>query len=189
MAKIVSVQEFGNQLAVNYDDGSKQLAYPTPTGLWVVGGGGEPPTPPPPPGTSNFIWPFSLSLVTSEFGYRNGRLHAGMDFGRGIANIPGTPIPSAGAGRVIIAKSGHGGYGNAVVVDHGGGRCTLYGHMQNGSMAVTVGQNVTQGQKLGGIGNTGASAGYHLHFETHEGGYRWYASARNPRTTLPKWNE
>jgi len=190
MANIVNIQEYGNQLAVIFDDGSKKLAYPTATGVYVVTNPEEAPVPPKPPGPTgdSFIWPFSLSEVTSEFGPRWGRLHAGMDFSGRYSGTTGTPIPASGAGRVIISKSGHGGYGEAVVIDHGGGRCTLYGHMHPGSRVVSVGQNVTKGQKLGGIGQSGASRGVHLHFETHEGGYRWNTSARNPRLMLPKWN-
>lgn len=188
MANPISIQEFGNQLAIIFDDGARQLAYPTSGGLWLIGTKENPtPAPPPPAGTTKFIWPFPLTLVTSEFGPRNGRLHAGIDFGRGEANRPGTTIKAAGAGKVQVAGV-HGGYGNTVIIDHGGGRATLYGHMTNGSIAVSKGQTVTQGQRLGGAGNTGNSRGVHLHFETHEGGYRWYASAKNPRLMIPKWN-
>jgi len=194
MAEIKNIQEYGNQLVVVFDDGSKKIAYPTANGIYLISGQQEPPTPPP-VGAGNFIWPFPLTEVTSEFGPRNGRLHAGIDFGRGASNQPGTAIKASGAGRVIIANktNSHGGYGNAVVLDHGGGRHTLYGHMRfrpdgSADVDVNVGQTVTQGQRLGGIGQTGASRGNHLHFETHEGGYRWNASARNPRQMIPKWN-
>lgn len=196
MAEITTIQEYGNQLAVIYDDGSKKLAYPTSNGIYLLTSGDpEPPKPPPGSGGEDFIWPFSLSLVTSEYGPRDGRLHAGIDFGKGEANTEGTAIIASGAGRVIVANktNSHGGYGNAVVLDHGGGRCTLYGHMRfrpDGSADVDVneGQTVTKGQRLGGVGQTGASRGVHLHFETHEGGYRWNASSRDPRLMLPKWN-
>lgn len=195
MAEIKNIQEYGNQLVVVFDDGSKKLAYPTSNGIYLISGQEEPPSPPP-EGAGNFIWPFPLNLVTSEYGPRNGRLHAGIDFGNGAANVSGTAIKASAAGKVIIANktNSHGGYGNAVVLDHGGGRHTLYGHMRflpNGGPAdvdVNVGQTVTQGQRLGGIGHTGASFGDHLHFETHEGGYRWNASAKNPRQMIPKWN-
>lgn len=193
MAEIANIQEYGNQLVVVFSDGSKKIAYPTSNGVYLISG--TPSEPPPVPGDGKFIWPFPLNLVTSEYGPRNGRLHAGIDFGNGAANVSGTAIIASGAGKVIVANktNSHGGYGNAVVIDHGGGRCTLYGHMRflpNGQadVAVNEGQNVTKGQRLGGIGQTGASFGNHLHFETHEGGYRWNASARNPRLMLPKWN-
>lgn len=191
MADIANIQEYGNQLVVVFSDGTKKMAYPTSNGIYLITGAGETP---PEPG-NGFIWPFPLNLVTSEFGPRNGRLHAGIDFGNGIANVSGADIKASGAGRVIIANktNSHGGYGNAVVLDHGKGRHTLYGHMRflpggGADVSVNVGDNVVQGQRLGGVGQTGASQGNHLHFETHVDGYRWNASARNPRTTLPQWN-
>ena len=155
--------------------------------MWIIGGSPEVPVPPPPSTGNRFVWPFDLSLVTSEYGPRWGRLHAGIDFGRGAANSGGS-IKASSAGKVLISKNNHGGYGSAVVLEHGGGLCTLYGHMAPGTRAVTVGQTVTQGQHLGNTGNTGASRGVHLHFETHEGGYRWNASSRDPRKFFAKWN-
>lgn len=184
----------GSDLLIRLEDGSRVRALESVGGLWIVSQQEEPPPPPPPSGT-RFIWPFSLSLVTSEYGMRNGRLHAGIDFGKGEANVAGTSIIASSAGKVIVANktNSHGGYGNAVVLDHGNGLCTLYGHMRflpsgAADVSVNVGQVVTQGQRLGGIGKTGRSFGYHLHFETHEGGYRWNASSRNPREFFPKWN-
>ena len=207
MAEINNIQEYGDQLVIVMSDGTKRIAYPTPSGLYIiqeyVPPVAPPPTdpdgntPPPPTGPAGdrFMFPFSLSLVTSEYGPRWGRLHAGMDFGRGEANRSGTAIRAAGAGTVIIANktNSHGGYGNAVVINHGGGRHTLYGHMRfkpggGADVDVSVGQKVAKGQRLGGVGATGASKGVHLHFETHEGGYRWNASAKNPRLMIKKWN-
>lgn len=198
MAEIVNIQKYGTQLVVVYDDGSRQLAYPTPADVWVITTPEpEPPAPGPPPvpGGTKFIWPFSLDLVTSEYGQRNGRLHAGIDFGNGIANVAGTAVIASAPGTVIVANktNSHGGYGNAVVIDHGGGLHTLYGHMRfrgdgSADVDVNVGQAVTQGQRLGGVGETGASRGVHLHFETHEGGYRWDASSRDPRKFFATYN-
>lgn len=194
MAEISNIQEYGDQLVVVFDDGSKKIAYPTSSGVFIISGAGE--TPPPNPDTGTFMWPFSLDQVTSEYGPRDGRLHAGIDFGRGASNQSGAAILAAGAGRVVIANktNSHGGYGNAVVLDHGRGRHTLYGHMRflpegPADVSVNVGQMVAKGQRLGGVGQTGASFGNHLHFETHVDGYRWDSSARNPRTTLPEWNK
>lgn len=84
----------------------------------------------------------------------------------------GTPVLAAAAGEVIVAKSSgwNGGYGLYVVVKHANGTQTLYGHLS--SVAVSVGQVVAKGQKLGGMGNTGRSTGPHLHFEVR--------GARNP---------
>jgi murein DD-endopeptidase MepM/ murein hydrolase activator NlpD len=78
----------------------------------------------------------------------------------------GTPIHAAAAGTVIIARAGggwNGGYGNYVVISHSNGTQTLYGHLS--SVAVSPGQQVGNGQVLGGVGNTGKSFGSHLHFE------------------------
>jgi len=77
----------------------------------------------------------------------------------------GTPVLSAAKGTVILAKFGgyNGGYGNYVIVSHPNGTQTLYAHLN--SVSVTRGQVVSQGQKLGGMGNTGRSTGKHLHFE------------------------
>ena len=117
------------------------------------------------------VWP-ARGTVTSEFGARWGRLHAGLD----VAGPIGTPIWAAKAGSVVVAGT-QSGYGNTVVLDHGGGMTTLYGHQSR--LAVSVGQSVSQGQLIGYIGNTGRSTGPHLHFETRYGG-----SARSPRGCL-----
>lgn len=194
MVKPVTVERYPSGLVIKMDDGSRYRALETSGDLWIVGSNQVVPAPPAVP-TTRFIWPFSLDLVTSEFGPRDDRLHAGIDFGRGEANMPGTAIIAASSGVVIVANktNSHGGYGNTVVLDHGGGLCTLYAHIRfraDGSADVDVseGDNVVQGQRLGGVGQTGASSGNHLHFETHEGGYRWYESARDPREFIPKWN-
>ncbi len=126
-------------------------------------------------------WPFPSNTVTAEYGPRESpgpggsTFHEGMDFAPG----EGTPIPAAGAGTVELAGS-NGGYGNCVIVDHGNGLKTLYGHMQS-LPPVTVGQLVSAGQTIGAVGNTGVSFGAHLHFEVHVNG-----SPVNPRTKLPQ---
>jgi murein DD-endopeptidase MepM/ murein hydrolase activator NlpD len=86
------------------------------------------------------------------------RLHAGVDFGA----ASGTPIVAADTGTVVSA-GWHGGYGNAVIVDHGGGVATLYGHQSR--LAVGSGSRVSRGQVIGYVGSTGMSTGPHLHFE------------------------
>lgn len=101
---------------------------------------------------------------TSPFGQRWGRLHAGVDM-----SLPeGTPYHAAKAGVVKLARW-HGGYGNAVIIDHGGGIETVYGH--SSKILVKEGQKVEAGQVIGLIGNTGYSFGAHLHFEIHINGY------------------
>jgi murein DD-endopeptidase MepM/ murein hydrolase activator NlpD len=121
---------------------------------------------------SGMAWPTNGS-VTSGFGYRWGSLHAGID----IANGVGTPIRAAKAGTIILA-GWNGGYGNAIVIDHGGGLSTLYGHMTR--LRASEGQRVDQGDLIGDMGSTGNSTGSHLHFETRVGG-----AAQNPTRFLP----
>jgi hypothetical protein len=111
-----------------------------------------------------WVNPLPEATVTSCFGQRWGRLHAGVD----LAAPDGTRIMSAGAG-VIVRAGVESGYGNAVLVDHGDGYLTHYGHMS--VLAVTPGQPVAAGEQLGNEGSTGHSTGPHLHFEVHQGTY------------------
>ena len=108
------------------------------------------------------IWPVNAP-VTSPFGWRWGRMHEGIDLGAAY----GTPIAAAAAGSVIYA-GWLGGYGNLTVIDHGGGLATAYGHQSH--IAVTVGQQVAQGEIIGNVGSTGHSTGPHLHFEVRVDG-------------------
>jgi murein DD-endopeptidase MepM/ murein hydrolase activator NlpD len=107
--------------------------------------------------------------ITSPYGYRIhpvlGRriLHAGDD----LAASTGTPIHACRAGTVVIAGP-QGGYGNAVVIDHGGGMATLYGHQSR--IGVSVGQHVEAGQVIGYAGMTGLATGPHVHFEVRING-------------------
>jgi murein DD-endopeptidase MepM/ murein hydrolase activator NlpD len=114
------------------------------------------------PSASGFIWPVSAP-ITSPFGWRWGRLHEGIDLGAAY----GTPIGAAGAG-VVTWAGWEGGYGNLVVIDHGGGIATAYGHQSQ--IAVSVGQTVARGHVIGYVGSTGHSTGPHLHFEVRVGG-------------------
>jgi murein DD-endopeptidase MepM/ murein hydrolase activator NlpD len=91
------------------------------------------------------------------------RLHSGADMSAGS----GTPIHSCRAGSIVIAGS-QGGYGNAVVIDHGGNMATLYAHQSR--IAVEVGQHVEAGEVIGYVGSTGMSTGPHLHFEVRLSG-------------------
>jgi len=113
-------------------------------------------------GSGRFIWPVS-GTFTSPFGYRWGRLHAGID----IAVPEGTPVRAADGGTVAIA-GWTGGYGNYTCVNHGRGISTCYGHQSR--IAVSVGQSVSQGQVIGYSGNTGHSTGPHVHFEVRING-------------------
>ena len=117
------------------------------------------------PKPARWLQPISGAVVTSCFGQRWGRLHAGVD----LAAPYGTPIRAVGAG-VVVAAGPEGGYGNAVLIDHGNGFLTHYGHMS--AIAVRPGQRVTAGQPIGNEGSTGHSTGPHLHFEVHQGTYK-----------------
>lgn len=119
-------------------------------------------------GTGQLSWPAS-GPITSPFGGRihpiTGRWigHTGIDIG-----VPyGVPVCAADSGKVILA-SWYGGYGNAVVIDHGNGISTLYGH--NSSLAVSVGQSVSKGEVVAYCGSTGMSTGPHVHFEVRVNG-------------------
>ena len=121
---------------------------------------------------AGLIWPCG-GRVTSEYGYRWGRLHAGIDIGAPT----GTPIRAAKAG-VVIKSGTMSGYGNVVVIDHGGGFTTLYAHQSR--IAARQGDSVSQGELIGYVGSTGQSTGPHLHFETRVNG-----NPQNPRRYLP----
>ncbi|MBA3412712.1 MAG: M23 family metallopeptidase, partial [Actinobacteria bacterium] len=111
---------------------------------------------------AGFVWPVH-GVLTSGFGWRWGRMHEGID----LAVASGTPVVASAAGTVIVA-GWLGGYGNLVVVDHGNGVSTAYGH--NTSVTVGVGQSVAQGQLIAYSGNTGHSTGPHVHFEVRING-------------------
>lgn len=114
-------------------------------------------------GTSvGFTWPVRGTL-TSPYGLRWGRLHAGLD----IAAPAGTPVQASASGQVVYAGS-MGGFGLLVVIQHPGGISTAYAH--NSSLAVSVGQSVGQGQTIAGVGCTGSCSGNHVHFEVRVGG-------------------
>ncbi len=111
----------------------------------------------------------SLGPITSHFGSRfhpvlgYSRFHAGTDFGA----AHGSPIRAAESG-VVIMSGWYGGYGNTVIIDHGGGLTTLYGHASR--LDVYEGDTVKKGDTIAAIGTTGLSTGPHLHFEVRRGG-------------------
>ena len=121
-----------------------------------------------PSSSGGMIWPIS-GPITSPFGWRthpifgNQRFHSGLDIGGDY----GLPIHAAKGG--VVSHAGWiGGYGNTVMIDHGGGIVTLYGHNQ--SLNVSVGQQVSQGQVIAFCGSTGNSTGPHCHFEVRLNG-------------------
>ena len=120
-------------------------------------------------GTGSFTWPCpSCTYITSRVGYRwhpvsgQWKYHSGLDIGAAY----GASIVAADGGTVTIAGV-NGGYGKCVMIDHGNGYYTLYGHMS--SIAVSVGQSVSKGATIGYVGSTGVSTGPHLHFEIRQG--------------------
>jgi len=120
------------------------------------------PSPTAPSSGATLAWPVS-GPVTSGFGPRWGRMHEGID----IAVGTGTPVGAAAAGTVIHA-GWLGGYGNLVVIDHGGGLSTAYAH--NSSLVVGEGTAVSAGTVVALSGNTGNSSGPHVHFEVRMNG-------------------
>lgn len=116
-------------------------------------------------------WPVR-GQVTSGFGPRWGRQHNGID----VAANTGTTVAAAGSGTVVSAGT-YGGFGQRVVIDHGGGLTTLYAHLS--SINVSRGQSVGPGTAIGAVGCTGSCTGPHLHFETRVAGVPY-----DPRTYL-----
>lgn len=120
------------------------------------------------PGTGQMMVP-AEGPVTSVFGWRvhpilgTSRLHNGVDFGAEYGSL----IRAADNG-VVISAEWTGGYGNAVIIDHGNGLTTLYGHASE--LYITAGQSVQKGQPIAAVGSTGLSTGPHLHFEVRRSG-------------------
>lgn len=122
----------------------------------------------------DFIWPcsgYGSHILTSLFGLRDdpfGRGYKSNHSGVDIA-ISYKPVYAAAAGKVILAEY-YSGYGNCIMIDHGGGIVTVYGHLSK--FNVSAGKKVSQGQQIAVSGNTGDSTGPHLHFEFRENGTR-----------------
>ena len=122
--------------------------------------------------SGSFMWPVASYLyVSSRFGLRvhpitgQKKSHTGID----IASNQGTAVYASDGGSVTLA-GWNGGYGNCIMIDHGNGYVTLYGHLS--SISVSVGQTVSQGTTIGAVGSTGNSTGPHLHFEVLKNGTR-----------------
>lgn len=111
---------------------------------------------------SSLLWP-TRGVVSSEYGPRWGRMHKGID----IAAPTGEPVRAAETGTVVYS-GWVSGFGNTVIIDHGGGLMTLYAHQHE--LWVGSGQWVQRGEPIGAVGSTGESTGPHLHLETwHRG--------------------
>lgn len=141
--------------------------------------GGSTPTVP----KGGYIWPVpsAYAKVTTGLYYSSGAYHGAIDFG--VAGISGQPVYAVKAGTVVLTQSLSYSYGNYVLINHHDGTYTLYAHGQAGSICVSEGQNVSQGQQLMRVGSTGNSTGPHLHFEVRvaPGGY---ANRVNPLNYL-----
>ena len=120
--------------------------------------------------TGTYIWPLPGYSPGSAYGWRihpiwgDRRFHHGEDIGAPT----GVPILAADSGIATVIPNNGDGYGNYVIINHGGGRTTLYAHMS--AFAISNGQSVTQGQTIGYVGSTGNSTGPHLHFEVRVNG-------------------
>ena len=117
---------------------------------------------------AGFVWPLNRIEVSSRFGRRKGRLHAGID----LRAPQGTPIYASADGRVIFSGYNRG-YGHMIVIDHGRGIETAYAH--NSRNIARKGQRVKQGQIVARVGRSGNATGYHVHFE-----FRKHGQALNP---------
>jgi murein DD-endopeptidase MepM/ murein hydrolase activator NlpD len=135
------------QLAARIRSAQGSAVVPGPTG---------------PASAAGLVWPVH-GILTSGYGWRWGRMHEGID----LAVASGTPVVAAASGTVIVA-GWMGGYGNLVVIDHGNGLATAYGH--NTSVTVGYGQTVAQGQLIAYSGSTGHSTGPHVHLEVRVNG-------------------
>jgi murein DD-endopeptidase MepM/ murein hydrolase activator NlpD len=116
----------------------------------------------------SFSWPVT-GTITSPFGWRSNPFGGAPEFHQGldIAAPSGTTVTAAAGGTVIMAQW-YGGYGNYILIDHGGGYSTGYGHLS--AIYVSSGQSVQRGQAIGAVGSTGQSTGPHLHFEVRIAG-------------------
>lgn len=120
--------------------------------------------------TGSYIWPLPGYSPGSAYGWRmhpifnEMRFHAGEDIGA----PSGTPILAADSGVASVYPDNGNGYGNYIMINHGGGRVTLYAHMS--AFAISNGATVSQGQVIGYVGSTGNSTGPHLHFEVRVNG-------------------
>lgn len=128
-----------------------------------------------------FMWPMDYKYLSAYYGDSTPfqSFHSGID----LANIPGTPVYASAKGTITTAASmqidgNYYGYGNYIVIGHNARFSSLYAHLM--SFAVSVGQDVEQGQIIGYEGNTGWSTGPHLHYEIWE-----YGQRRNPISYLP----
>jgi murein DD-endopeptidase MepM/ murein hydrolase activator NlpD len=142
--------------------GRTQALAPPDAGTPPPPAASEPPAAPtvaPPAASAPLRWPVKAPRLTSRFGTRWGKPHEGIDMAAPI----GTPVLAAAQGSVIYAGDQVRGYGNMVVVKHAEGLVTVYAH--NSVVLVQAGDNVSPGQEIARVGDTGRSTAPHLHFE------------------------
>ena len=137
-----------------------------------------------PVSSSGFIYPVpsAYSRITTQLYYSSGQYHGAVDFGS--AGINGQPVYAVADGIVYTAKALTTSYGNYVIIMHDNGLFTLYAHGQAGSIRVSEGQRVKQGQQIMNVGSTGNSTGPHLHFEVRLSPGT-YDCRTNPMNYLP----
>ena len=133
---------------------------------------------------SGFIYPVpsGYARITTGLYYSSGQYHGAVDFG--CAGINGQPVYAVADGIVVTAQSLTSSYGTHVIIAHYNGLYTLYAHGQSGSLRVSAGQTVKQGQQIMNVGSTGNSTGPHLHFEVRTSPGT-YSCRKNPMNYLP----
>lgn len=114
-------------------------------------------------GEGSFAWPAVGGYISSQMGYRWGKMHKGIDIAR-----PSNRTIKAADNGVVVSAGWDGGYGNKITIDHNNGFRTVYAHLA--SINVKVGQTVSKGTAIGIMGSTGHSTGVHLHFEVYKNG-------------------
>lgn len=127
---------------------------------------------------SGLIWPLPVArpdFVTSSYGARGRRHHDGID----IDGRTGDPVFAAREGHIRFS-GWQSGYGQTVIIDHGGGVTTLYAH--NSALHVSAGEHVGRGHVVASVGATGNASGDHLHFEV-----AWHGYPLDPRVLLPRF--
>lgn len=134
------------------------------------------------PGGYIYPVPAAYAKVTTGMYYSSGSYHGAVDFG--TSGISGQPVYAVKSGTVLLTQALTTSYGNYIIINHHDGTYTLYAHGQAGSICVSPGQSVSQGQQIMKVGSTGNSTGAHLHFEVRvsPGGYN---NRVNPLSYLP----
>lgn len=134
------------------------------------------------PGGYIYPLPSAYCIITTGLYYSNGSYHGAVDFGPG--GIYGQPVYAVKSGTVVLTENLTNSYGTYVLINHHDGTYTLYGHGIRGSICVSAGQSVSQGQQIMSVGSTGNSTGAHLHFEVRVSPGNW-SNRVDPRNYLP----